>query len=152
MQQPSALPPSQPENVFHAILRALQFDLEQLQQLSDHSLEFEQELLQLYLDDQQAQLKLLQQAVGAEDWPQVQQKTHYIKGASASVGAVRLSQLAEAIEQQAKLQTQHQTQPQTQHQTGSAQDLLSELACEFERLEQQIAPALPNWAELNPSN
>ncbi len=86
---------------FYAALRELEFDLEQLQQLSDQSLEFEQELLQLYLKDLPPQLTALQQAVSHEDWRQVEQIAHYIKGASASIGAITLSRFAGILEQQA---------------------------------------------------
>jgi HPt (histidine-containing phosphotransfer) domain-containing protein len=132
----------------YATLRELQFDLEQLQQLSDHSLAFEQELLQIYLVDLQAQLQRLQQAVNAEDWPQVEQTTHHIKGASASVGAVNLSKLAEALEQAAK---QAGLDPAA-YQAGNAQRLLGGLICEFESMHQRLTPALLHPAGDSASN
>ena len=130
MQPNSASLSAQPEPPdFHAILRALKFDVEQLQQLSDHSLAFEQELLQLYLEDLQAQLMRLRPAVYAEAWPQVEQITHHIKGASASVGATRLAQLAEALSQ-------------PPHQLSSAHSRLDLLTHEFDWMHQQITLAL----------
>jgi len=120
---------------FYTTLRELQFDLEQLQQLSDHSLEFEQELLQLYLDDLKFQLTQLQQAIRTEAWLQIEQISHHIKGASANIGAVKLSQLAEVLEQQAR------------QQSDSAHELITQLAQDFESLYQQITQVL-----LNPAN
>ncbi len=112
---------------FYAALRELEFDLEQLQQLSDQSLEFEQELLQLYLKDLPPQLTALQQAVSHEDWRQVEQIAHYIKGASASIGAITLSRFAGILEQQAS-------------QPASQLELVRQLFDEFERLQQRLLP------------
>jgi len=128
---------------FYATLRELQFDLEQLQQLSDHSLEFEQELLQLYLDDLQVQFTQLQQAISTATWPQIEQIAHHIKGASANIGAIKLSQLAEVLEQQSR----QQSGQQSGQQFDSVHDLLNlldPLVHEFEWLHQRITPVLLN--------
>ncbi len=132
---------------FHATLCDLQFDLAQLQQLSDHDLAFEQELLQLYLDDFQAQLKRLQSAIRATAWLQIQQIAHHIKGASASVGAILPAQLATAIEQQAQ-QAQQVQQVQQQlsgddiGDIGEISALYQQLVAQFEQMQQQICPML----------
>jgi CheY-like chemotaxis protein len=91
-------------------LQQLQFDLEQLHQLSDQNLEFEQELLRLYLDDTHAQLPALRQAIDTQNLRQIEQLAHHIKGSSASVGASPLEQLAEALEQHTKRVQQSQTE------------------------------------------
>lgn len=83
---------------------AAQLDLARLHQLSDHNPEFEQELLQLYLDDTQERIQQLQQAVAQQNFLQVEQIAHHIKGASASIGAVQLEKIAGQLEQQAKEQ------------------------------------------------
>jgi CheY-like chemotaxis protein len=93
-------------------LRDLQFDLERLHQLSDCNLEFEQELLRLYLDDTQTQLQQLRQGVACQDFCQIEQLAHHIKGSSASVGANQLEQLAEALEQQAKQAQAQEIKPE----------------------------------------
>jgi CheY-like chemotaxis protein len=89
---------------YQATLWKLHFDLMQLHQLSDHNLEFEHELLQLYLADTKDQLQQLQQAIRKQNFQLIEQIAHHIKGASASVGAKQLKQIAEQIEQQAKQQ------------------------------------------------
>lgn len=82
----------------------LHFDLNRLHQLSDNSREFEQELLQIYVDDTQDQLQHLQQAISKQNLQHIERIAHHIKGASASVGAKQMKQFAEATEQQAKQQ------------------------------------------------
>ncbi|MBW4467464.1 MAG: Hpt domain-containing protein [Pegethrix bostrychoides GSE-TBD4-15B] len=126
---------------FHTTLCDLQFDLAQLQQLSDHDLAFEQELLQLYLDDFQAQLKRLQSAIRATAWLQIQQIAHHIKGASASVGAILPAQLATAIEQQAQ-QVQRQLSGDNIGDIGEISALYQQLVAQFEQMQQQICPML----------
>lgn len=131
---PDSASPVVPPPDLHSILRELQYDLEQLQQLSDHSLAFEQELLQLYLEDMQTQLRLLRLAVSAEDWPQIERIAHQMKGASGSIGATPLSQIAATLEQQAK----QEPQPQV----SRAEDLLQQLVCQFDLLHRRTAEAL----------
>lgn len=101
----------------------LHFDLVQLHQLSDHNLEFEQELLKLYFDDTCDQIQQLQQAISRQSLQQIERIAHHVKGASASVGAKRLEQLAEALEQQAK-----------QKQLEIATDLFLQLKQTFEQI------------------
>jgi CheY-like chemotaxis protein len=93
-------PVAEPETT----LWKLHFDLMQLHQLSDHNLEFEHELLQLYLTDTKDQLQQLQQAIGKQNLQHIERIAHHIKGASASVGAKQLKQIAEQLEQQARQQ------------------------------------------------
>lgn len=107
-----------PRLTLELALRDLQFDLERLHQLSDYNLEFEQELLRLYLDDTQTQLQQLWQVVDCQDFYQIEQLAHHIKGSSASVGANRLEQLAEALEQQAKQAQAQQMKPELITQLG----------------------------------
>ncbi len=114
-----------------AKLTDLQFDLEQLHQLSDHNFEFEQELLQLYLDDAQFQLQQLQQAHHQQNLTAMEQIAHYLKGASASIGAKSLELLADGLEQQAK-----------QGHWSAAAELAVNLGQEFERVQTYIRPVL----------
>lgn len=79
---------------------ASHLDLEQLHRLSDHTPEFELELLKLFLEDSAVHLKTLQQAVFREDFQQIRQSAHHLKGASASVGATIVQALAEQLETQ----------------------------------------------------
>lgn len=114
-----------------ATLTELQFDLEQLHQLSDHSYEFEQELLQLYLDDTQFQVQQLQEACQQQDLAAIEQIAHHLKGASASIGAKSVETLAEDLEVQAK----HRDWP------GTA-ELLTQLRRTFEQVQSQLKPVL----------
>ncbi|HEY9881133.1 MAG TPA: Hpt domain-containing protein [Leptolyngbyaceae cyanobacterium] len=76
----------------------IEIDWEQLHELSGHDAAFEQELLQLFIEDSLAQLTHLQQAWSQENFPGMRRIAHHIKGASANVGAVQISQSAAQIE------------------------------------------------------
>lgn len=80
----------------------LYFDLAHLHRLSDHNWEFEQELLRLYMDDTLDQLQQLQRAIDRQSLQQIECVAHHIKGASASVGAKWVEQIAERLEQNAR--------------------------------------------------
>ncbi len=83
-------------------------DLNHLHLLSDHNFGFELELLQLFTKDSWANLALLQQAIIAQDLRQIEQVAHYLKGASANVGAKAMQAAADRLEMQAQLrQLQH---------------------------------------------
>ena len=81
---------------------AKNFDLEQLEQLAGGDKAFEKELLQLFVGDTENSLMQLETAINAEDPAAVQSLAHYIKGASANVGAVGLSRAAAQLEALAK--------------------------------------------------
>lgn len=78
------------------------FDLEQLEQLSGGDKAFEKELLTMFVEDIDNSLSQLGAAIVAEDVATVQELAHYIKGASANVGAVGMSKVATQLEKQAK--------------------------------------------------
>jgi histidine phosphotransfer protein HptB len=59
-------------------------------------------LFQLYIDDAPKKLRSLHEHVGEADFYQVERIAHSLKGASATVGAARLSGLAAELEQAAK--------------------------------------------------
>lgn len=77
-------------------------DWEQLHELSGDDHEFEQELLQIFFQDCQVQMERLQEAWRVSDLAEVRQVAHHIKGASANVGAIALSQLAAQLEEDAR--------------------------------------------------
>ncbi|HEY9762155.1 MAG TPA: Hpt domain-containing protein [Trichocoleus sp.] len=78
--------------------REFEIDWEQLHELSGQDAAFEQELLQLFLEDSLEQMNYLQQAWDQENLPNIRQIAHHIKGASANVGATQISQSAAQIE------------------------------------------------------
>jgi HPt (histidine-containing phosphotransfer) domain-containing protein len=81
---------------------AKNFDLEQLQQLAGGDKAFEKELLQMFVGDTENSLSQLASAINLEDQAAVQELAHYIKGASANVGAVGMSITAAKLEMLAK--------------------------------------------------
>lgn len=79
-----------------------QIDWEHLHHISDGSVEFELELLQLFTQDSYSQLKLLKEAIAILDFRAIEEASHHIKGASANVGAIRMQAAAAELEQQAR--------------------------------------------------
>jgi HPt (histidine-containing phosphotransfer) domain-containing protein len=73
-------------------------DLEHLQQMSEGCREFEQELLELFLEDSRHHLQVLQQAIAASNSPQIYQTAHHLKGSGANVGASKVQAIAAMIE------------------------------------------------------
>ncbi len=63
-------------------------------------------LFQLYIDDAPKKLRSLEEHVGQADFYQVERIAHSLKGASATVGATRLCQLAADLEQSAKARSE----------------------------------------------
>ncbi len=78
------------------------FDQEQLQQLAGGDKAFEKELLQMFVADTEKSLSQLASSISMEDPPAVQSWAHYIKGASANVGASGMSKIAAQLESLAK--------------------------------------------------
>lgn len=89
------------------------------------------ELLQLYLQDAQARLTALQQAVVTGDWEMLQREAHQLKGASANVGAAAIQNLACTLEEAAKTQSDLEQVPA----------LVETLAQWVRQLEQEIRVA-----------
>ena len=81
---------------------AQNFDQDQLRQLAGGDEAFEKELLQLFVGDTENSLLQLETAINAENPSAVESLAHYIKGASANVGAVGLSRAAAQLEALAK--------------------------------------------------
>lgn len=73
-------------------------DHQQLESLSGGDEAFEAELLDIYLQDMQQQLQQLELVMAAAKWNQAGELAHYIKGASANVGAVSIAAIAADIE------------------------------------------------------
>ncbi|MEO1400851.1 MAG: Hpt domain-containing protein [Cyanobacteria bacterium J06635_1] len=87
------------------------FDWNQLAQLAGDDPEFEQELLGLFVTDIEDSLFRLVEAMDAQDAPTVEHLAHYIKGASANVGANALAEIAGQLEQHAQQSTLEQATP-----------------------------------------
>lgn len=78
------------------------FDWNQLHQLAGGDTAFEKELLEMFLNDAENSLQQLETALASNSVEAVEELAHYLKGASANVGAVALSQAAAQLERQAK--------------------------------------------------
>ncbi len=75
--------------------------------LSDGDKEFEASLLQLFVDDTRSHLTALQTALQEHNLDGVRRLAHHLKGSSANVGAMGLSQLAATLEQDAREERLH---------------------------------------------
>ena len=79
----------------------LAIDWEHLHQISDGSAAFERELLQIFVEDTERHLVTAQTALTQQDWSQLAQTAHHIKGSSANVGFYLMQNVALQIEQHA---------------------------------------------------
>jgi len=79
-------------------------DWEHLHHISDNSPDFELELLQLFVADSQAQIDMLKKAIASQNFLEIEQIAHHLKGASANIGAIEIQDTAEQFEQQARQQ------------------------------------------------
>ncbi|MEH2160346.1 MAG: GAF domain-containing protein [Nostoc sp.] len=77
----------------------LPIDWERLHQLSENNLEFELELLQIFVEDIEPRLEVIKIAIATHDFGQIGQEAHQIKGASANIGATAMHLAAEKLEQ-----------------------------------------------------
>nr|MDZ8060731.1 ATP-binding protein [Nostoc sp. EkiNYC01] len=103
----------------------LPIDWERLHQLSENNLEFELELLQIFVDDIQPRLEIIKRAIAADDFKQLALQAHQIKGASANMGITTMHLAAEKLEQL----VHHQ-----EH--GSTNNLISELEEFVQRIQE----------------
>jgi PAS domain S-box-containing protein len=76
-------------------------DWNHLHQICENSEEFERELLQIFVTDTQPRLQLIAAAIVEENFPQLRQEAHHIRGASANLGLVTMRLAAGKLEQQA---------------------------------------------------
>jgi PAS domain S-box-containing protein len=77
----------------------LPIDWEHLHQLSENNTEFEFELLQIFVEDIQPRLEGIKNAIAANDFGQIAQQAHHLKGASANIGATAMHLAADKLEQ-----------------------------------------------------
>ena len=73
-------------------------DLEQLNQISEGDIEFEIEILQVYVEDTLPRIDEIRKAIAISDRAQIMRETHHIKGASSNVGAIQILVLVNKIE------------------------------------------------------
>ncbi len=77
----------------------LPIDLNYLHEISEGNAEFERAILQVFVKNNHQQLQIVRAALVDRDLGTIQHHIHEIKGASANVGAVAISQLAIRLEE-----------------------------------------------------
>ncbi len=73
-------------------------DLEQLNRISEGDIEFEIEILQVYVEDTLPRIGEIRKAIANSDRAQFLRSMHHIKGASSNVGAIQMLALVKKIE------------------------------------------------------
>lgn len=73
-------------------------NLEQLNQISEGDIEFEIEVLQVYVEDVSQRIETIRDAVIRNDWSKIMGEAHHLKGSSANVGALQIQTLAGQLE------------------------------------------------------
>jgi HPt (histidine-containing phosphotransfer) domain-containing protein len=73
-------------------------NLEQLNQISEGDVEFEIEVLQVYIEDVSQRLEKVREAIVSNDWAIIMAEAHHLKGSSSNVGAWQLQILAGHLE------------------------------------------------------
>ncbi len=68
-------------------------DLSRLRQISGGDEAFARELIEIFNEDNHLRLERMREASGTDDWETCEFEAHGIKGASANVGAKKLSEL-----------------------------------------------------------
>ena len=93
--------------------------------------EFTRDLVELFLEDASTQLEEIRDALGQSDALALARQAHELKGSCANVGAAKLSEIALSLETAAEKQVLDQ-----------AEDILTELEEEFERVKAHLAEFL----------
>ncbi|CAM2068356.1 Hpt domain-containing protein [Sulfidibacter corallicola] len=76
-------------------------DLSRIQETSDGDTEFEQELIEMYLDDAAVHARKIAGSVASSDADSIKATAHTLKGASANIGAQSIQEIAFEIEKAA---------------------------------------------------
>ena len=77
-------------------------DLEQLHQISEGDIEFEIEVLQVYVEDVSQRLGIIRESCLSGDRTPLMAEAHHVKGSSSNVGALPIRDLAAQIEKLGK--------------------------------------------------
>ena len=73
-------------------------DLVQLHQISEGDIEFEIEVLQVYVEDVSQRIEKMREAIANNNLLQIRQEAHHMKGSSGNVGALQIRDFAVQIE------------------------------------------------------
>ena len=74
-------------------------DPEQLNQISEGDIEFEVEVLQVYVEDASQRINKIREAIAIQDYNQIRRQAHHIKGSSSNVGAMQMRLFAVQLEE-----------------------------------------------------
>ena len=85
-------------------------DLKQLNQISDGDIEFEIEVLRVYIEDVVERIGKIRKEITTNDRSQIMREAHHIKGASSNVGAWQIQALAMQIEKLDQYQLEEATE------------------------------------------
>ncbi len=105
-------------------LLELPLNWEHLHQLSENNLEFELELLEMFVEDSKLHLAATKAAIASHDFDQLGREAHHIKGSSGNVGATAMQQAGEKLEQLSRKQ-----------QLAGTSDLVAELEAFINRIQ-----------------
>lgn len=103
---------------------AVPLDLARLKEISRGDTEFQQELLQVFMEDALVHLAEVKLAFQAKDYITLARRAHQLKGASATVAILQLPNLAAQLERQA-----------IEHQLTDASELIAKLEQILERIQ-----------------
>ncbi|WP_055077557.1 Hpt domain-containing protein [Pseudanabaena sp. 'Roaring Creek'] len=81
-------------------------DLAHLHQISEGDIEFEIDVLRVYIEDISQRIESIRKAIANDDLPKLMGAAHHIKGASGNVGALQIQSLAVQLEKLGELQDQ----------------------------------------------
>ncbi len=88
-------------------------NLDHLRQISEGNLDFERDLLEVFLEDSWLHLARLQEAIATPNPHQFHHSAHHLKGSSANVGAIQIQAIAQHLEHLARHPSFATTLPQS---------------------------------------
>ena len=77
-------------------------NLVRIQETSDGDLEFEQELIEMFIEDAQEHLSVLKTQIAEGDVEMVRRSAHTLKGSSSNIGATKMQDMSYQMEILAK--------------------------------------------------
>ncbi|WP_224095423.1 GAF domain-containing protein [Nostoc sp. MS1] len=85
-------------------IKNIPINWQQLHQISENDHDFEINLLQLFVEDTESRLELIKLAISTNNFHQLAQQAHQIKGASGNIGAITMYATVDQLEQLAQKQ------------------------------------------------
>ncbi len=97
-------------------------NISRIQETSDGDLEFEKEIIEIFLSDNEHRLTVLETAVNGQDLEVIRREAHTMKGSCGNMGAEGMQEIAYRLE---KIGSSVDSEP--------ALEVLASLKSEFER-------------------